>query len=229
MSGENSFHYALSFAVVGMDGCGKRRLINSFISNAEVGSVSAEDDKGVSEPGIHFDEKVVSALGRVYRLEYMRVSGPSALEDYSARLVSASSALIVVYDVSNPNSFQVARRWVARMNSLIPFSVPSLLLCNKIDLPKSEHMVPTSEGKAFALKHDMLYFEVSAVTHEAVFEAFTRVQTTLFSHLPLRNPDIGLLVARGIHAGENVGVSEELRMRAASYIPGCTANIDELF
>ena len=54
-----------------------------------------------------------------------------------------------------------------------------ILVGNKSDL-ESQRQVPTDEGKAFARKNDLMFFETSAKTSVGVEETFTQATKMIY-------------------------------------------------
>lgn len=71
--------------------------------------------------------------------------------------------VVIVYDVSDRESFTAIPRWMQRVRTISPF-VSGVLIANKIDLEKEgRRVVSEEEGKKFAYDLGLEYFETSAV------------------------------------------------------------------
>ena len=92
-----------------------------------------------------------------------------------------SHGAIVVYDISSQTSFSKAQNWVRKLRCNRPASMVIALTGNKqdvIDSPSwcsSDRQVETDDARAFAEKHNLLFFETSAKTGEKVTELFDSV------------------------------------------------------
>lgn len=74
-----------------------------------------------------------------------------------------ASAFLIVYDVTNDESFKNCKQWLERVRSLRP-EKPLLgcIVANKIDLEERQK-VSTSDGQDFARSNGLEYFETSAL------------------------------------------------------------------
>lgn len=91
----------------------------------------------------------------------------------SSRCTSAARAVILVYDVTDPNSFASLVHWHAVVPDTLPIGTPLYVAANKIDL--AEQMgVNEPQARRFAAAHQAQFFRVSAITGEGLdilFEA----------------------------------------------------------
>ena len=83
-------------------------------------------------------------------------------------------AIILVYDVTQEDSFEDLDFWITKINK----EVENAILClagNKNDVEEKEKKIPTSKGKAFAEKNNMIFYEISAKTGSGVKELFQEI------------------------------------------------------
>ena len=78
----------------------------------------------------------------------------SIVESYFRNIISA----FIIYDVSDRETFQNVPRWLERINKTNPTKKFIVLIGNKTDL---ERKVSKEEGKNYAKKNDLLFFEMS--------------------------------------------------------------------
>ncbi|MES1901924.1 MAG: hypothetical protein MHPSP_000144 [Paramarteilia canceri] len=85
-----------------------------------------------------------------------------------------SSGSIIVYDITDEESFEGVAHWVEEIRKYSNTPMPLLIIGNKSDL---EHLrkVETNAGKNLASKYDAGFMEVSAKTGENVNEAFMAI------------------------------------------------------
>lgn len=95
---------------------------------------------------------------------------------------------IVVYDITNKQSFiDIEEKWMLELSSQCP-KIPSILLGNKFDL-KSDREVSIVEGKALAQKYGMLFMETSA-KNRSVEYAMAELVIEMMNK-PGDKPDVG--------------------------------------
>ena len=82
------------------------------------------------------------------------------MEQLNKLFYKDSDGALIVYDVTNEESYNRVGYWIQELRSHVPH-VKLVLLGNKCDLV-SERKVPTDKAKAFARDNKMYFFEVSA-------------------------------------------------------------------
>lgn len=86
-----------------------------------------------------------------------------------------ANGVIVVFDVTNKNSFANLTQWLTEVTEFTPKSPdekpPRLLIGNKCDL-ESRREVEREKAEKFAQEHGMKYIETSAVSTVNIKEAF---------------------------------------------------------
>jgi len=70
--------------------------------------------------------------------------------------------VIMVYDVTNPASFENLEMWAQHFKTVCPGKqMIGCVVANKIDLSE-RIVVPRESGEAFAREHDLEFFDASA-------------------------------------------------------------------
>jgi small GTP-binding protein len=88
----------------------------------------------------------------------------------------AARAALIVYDVTEKESFASLSKWHEILDDSVPSGVATFIVANKIDL-EDDIVVDEAEAKQFAAAHAAKLFHVSAVTGaglEALFEAVAK-------------------------------------------------------
>ncbi|VDK74321.1 unnamed protein product [Litomosoides sigmodontis] len=116
--------------------------------------------------GVDFRERSVAIDGELIRVQLWDTAGQ---ERYRQSIVSHYyrnvSAVVFVYDVSNPSSFHSLNDWISecRKHSVSSTNdTPHILIGNKCDLTL-ENKVKTDAAQMFADQNDMALFETSAL------------------------------------------------------------------
>ncbi len=112
------------------------------------------------------------------------VAGQQSFEFARRNYYTHSQGFLLVFDVTNPTSFQNLDKWVAEIRAICP-NAPGILVGNKADLPN-----PKISEKDFALKSEQLTASgrvlTSAKTGSKVNDAFDLLGRTLLTSLKLR-------------------------------------------
>ena len=96
---------------------------------------------------------------------------------------------LIVYDVTNPITFQNVPNWIAELEKNCG-SVPFCLIGNKIDLrSQAESAITTEEGLVLSeqLKREnkhVIAQETSAATGDGIDEAFINLSKVIIEHTP---------------------------------------------
>mmetsp|Transcript_34613 Transcript_34613/g.97610 ORF Transcript_34613/g.97610 Transcript_34613/m.97610 type:complete len:216 (+) Transcript_34613:360-1007(+) len=129
----------------------------------------------LSTIGIDFRRKRVNVEGHDIDLQMWDTAGQERFHTITQAYYRGVDAVLLVYDVSNRNSFAHVRKWIGdveKHNDRFD-SVKLLLVANKRDLPPNLHKVSMEEGKGLAAEFGIDLIETSAKTGENVEEAFT--------------------------------------------------------
>ena len=78
---------------------------------------------------------------------------------------------MLVYDITDLESFQNLTSWLIEIEKNANKSVHIILVGNKSDL-ENERKVSVEQGKEFALQHGMKFYETSAKSSYNVFDSF---------------------------------------------------------
>ncbi|KAH0794614.1 rab11 protein [Histomonas meleagridis] len=91
---------------------------------------------------------------------------------------TGSHGALIVFDVSNKESFESLPTWLEMVKDESPNYV-TFLVGNKIDI-EEDRTIPEEMIKEFATKNDLRFFECSALTGEGVSEIFMKLFTEIF-------------------------------------------------
>ena len=155
----------------------KCRLL--IIGDSEVGKTSflSRYSKGIfnltylATAGIEFFSKDEKINNEIIRVELWDTAGTEKFQSLSASFFSKAEGIMVMFDVSNQNSFENLINWTesikTHLNKEID-NIPVIIIGNKIDLIKRE--ITTNEAKEYCGELGFKYFETSAKTGENVNE-----------------------------------------------------------
>ena len=89
-----------------------------------------------------------------------------------------ASAAIVVYDITNENSFESVKMWIRELQQLGPPDIVIAIAGNKTDLV-DQREVPTENGIAYAEKISAVFAETSALNASNVNYLFEEISKKL--------------------------------------------------
>ncbi|KAG8236211.1 hypothetical protein J437_LFUL016215 [Ladona fulva] len=125
------------------------------------------ESKFLSKPeatiGLDFREKTLTVDGEEIKLQLWDTAGQERFrKSMVAHYYRNVHAVILVYDVTKPSSFQGLNHWIEECNSHnLTREIPRLLIGNKCDSGETR-AVQTSVAQKFADFHNMPLFETSA-------------------------------------------------------------------
>jgi Ras-related protein Rab-11A len=93
---------------------------------------------------------------------------------------------LVVYDITNRQSFLELNRWLREINSQVDTDCVILVVGNKCDL-ENRRDVSTEEAAKFAEKYDLSFLETSALNRTNVDAAFTTLIQQIYKRQHQKN------------------------------------------
>ena len=153
---------------LGDQGVGKSSILNRF-------SHDKFEEEYQSTIGLDFHSKNETINGANVRLLLYDTAGQEKFKSLIPMYIRDANIIIVVYDISNKDSFIHTEHWVNETKDLKREDAIFVLVGNKIDL-EDKRVVQKKEAEDFATEKGFLFHEVSAKTGEKVQDLFeTRI------------------------------------------------------
>eukprot|EP00915_Cephaloidophora_sp_WS-2016_P008693 GHVH01012119.1.p1 GENE.GHVH01012119.1~~GHVH01012119.1.p1 ORF type:complete len:198 (-),score=23.24 GHVH01012119.1:64-657(-) len=127
--------------------------------------------------GIDFLSKTLYMEDRTVRLQLWDTAGQERFRSLIPSYIRDSSAAVIVYDVTNRESFENTKQWIDDVRAERGDDVVLALVGNKIDLDNRE--VSSEEGEARAKEHGLLFVETSAKAGHNIKSVFRQIATNL--------------------------------------------------
>jgi small GTP-binding protein len=117
-----------------------------------------------------------------------------------------AQAAIVVYDLTNADTFARAKSWIKELQRQANPNIVIALVANKLDLG-SKRVVNTEEAQAYADENGLLFMETSAKSGQNVNEIFVAIAKKLPKEAPKPTGDRANRVDlnQGAEAGQRNG------------------------
>jgi Ras-related protein Rab-8A len=151
--------------MLGDSNVGKSCLVLKFVDE-RTGPI-----KSMPTIGIDFKIKRIMLGGRSVRLSIFDTAGQERYRTITASYYRGSQGIVLVYDITERNSFESMRNWLEQIDQCADARVMKVLVANKVDL-EDARKVDRSEGEALAREFNMKYFETSAQTGLNVTDVF---------------------------------------------------------
>lgn len=167
----------LKLFLIGPSNVGKSTLVSRFVTDSVTFDCQPTIGFDYKSKGIELEEKRV-------RLLFCDTAGQARFRFMNpADHYRGAMGLILVYDVTNEESFQeLVHYWIPHIKEGRANDVNKIVVGTKCHL-KSKKQVETIRGQTFADKYEMPFYEVSAETGENVKEAFICLASLVFNRL----------------------------------------------
>jgi len=136
------------------------------------------DDTYQATIGIDFLSKTMYLEDRVTRLQLWDTAGQERFRSLIPSYIRDSSVAIIVYDITNKQSYQNVDKWIDDVRDERGEDVVIMLVGNKNDL-NNHRQVTMMEGEEKAKKLNVMFMETSAKSGENIKTLFRTVATKL--------------------------------------------------
>jgi small GTP-binding protein len=124
--------------------------------------------------GVEFETKMVTKNGKIYKLQIWDTAGQEAFRSITQSYYRGAAGCILMYDVSNRDTFDSIQRWHDDVKMRCESEVIMILVGNKIDLDKRRE-VSIEEGQQLAEKLGVKFFETSVMQPININECFLHI------------------------------------------------------
>jgi small GTP-binding protein len=144
----------MKIVIAGECNVGKTNIIGRFVNNTFDRNIS-------STIGIDYIKKNLQIFKRDVNLLIFDTAGQEKFRAVSNTMFRGATAVILVYDITNFESFEKINFWLDEVKKYSLSSIPICLIGNKIDL-ENDRMVKTEIAARFAQQNALFFFETSA-------------------------------------------------------------------
>jgi small GTP-binding protein len=159
----DDYESVFKLLIIGNSGVGKSNMLLRFTRNKF-------DDTYDITIGVDFGVKNVICDDTIYKLQIWDTAGQETFKSMTQTFYRGADGCIIVYDITNKESFNNVPSWLSSVRRLVP-DIVVILVGNKIDMDYKRE-VTTNEGKDFAEKNNIQFFETSTKTAENINECF---------------------------------------------------------
>jgi len=180
--------YQFKLVLLGDSAVGKSSLVLRFVKKQFF-------EYQESTIGAAFLTQTIQLSDAIVKFEIWDTAGQERYHSLAPMYYRGAAAAVVVYDITNRQSFLRAKSWIKELQRQ---GSPSIVIClagNKLDLAE-QRAVETDEARSYAEENNLLFFETSAKTNHQVNDLFKAIATKL----PRQAPN------QGGRAGANAGV-----------------------
>jgi Ras-related protein Rab-1A len=185
------FDYLFKVLLIGDSGTGKSNLLLRYADDfykADIGSTI----------GVDFKVCTRTIEGKVARMYLWDTAGQERFRTITNSYYRGSHGIVVVYDVTDRESFSRVRMWMQEIAKYAGPSTQKLLVGNKVDLV-SKRVVTTDEGHMMAEELEVHFLETSALNShnvESAFEMLLRDMVANATEIEAPQSSLGLPLRR---------------------------------
>lgn len=161
---------SVKLVLLGEAAVGKSSLVLRFVN---------DDFQENKEPtiGAAFLTQKCTLDERMVKFEIWDTAGQERFASLAPMYYRNAQAALVTYDLTKASSLDKAKHWINELHRQASPQITIALVGNKLDLciegdEEDRRMVSSDEARAFADENNLLFFETSAKTGEAVKEVF---------------------------------------------------------
>ncbi|MHA1584577.1 MAG: GTP-binding protein [Promethearchaeota archaeon] len=180
----------LKIIVAGDKDVGKTSLIHRYINDTFQANTMATI-------GVDFMTKHLTIDGNEIRLSLWDFAGEDKFRNLFPSYCSGANAAIILYDITNPDSFTGLDDWMNLINSSTG-SIEKLLICAKHDLI-ADAKVSDEEAENFVKQNDISDFmHSSAKTGENISNIFEFITRKIIENTLQKCPFCGEIIAKDL-------------------------------
>lgn len=153
--------------ILGDASCGKSSIILRYVS----GTFS---DHSTPTVGATFMSKVIDFDKKSIKLSIWDTAGQERYHSLASSYARDSRACILVYDITNRESFLNLEKWFDAIKEVVPDDVTIFVVGNKEDMVENE-AVSLEEARQYAFSIKGNYMRTSAKLDNGIKELFTEI------------------------------------------------------
>lgn len=147
------------------EGCvGKTSLVLRYVENKF-------NDKHVTTLQASFLNKKLNVGGKRVNLAIWDTAGQERFHALGPIYYRDSNGAILVYDITDEDSFQKVKNWVKELRRMLGQDVTLCIVGNKTDMEKDRH-VPVQDAEAYAASVNATHLHTSAKLNKGIEELF---------------------------------------------------------
>ena len=154
----------MKFLIVGDSGVGKTCILFRFANDSF-------NSAFISTIGIDFRIKTLELQDRKIKLQIWDISGNRKFHDYSLCHYQGATGILLVYDVTDEESFLNIHNWVQTIKEVADPDVKKIIVGNKCDIGYKRR-ISKVQGENLANENNAKFLETSARLGTNISKAF---------------------------------------------------------
>merc|ERR1712099_129428 len=158
------YDYVFKLVLIGDSGVGKSCLLLRFADDTYT-------ESHISTIGVDFKIRTIQLDGKTIKLQIWDTAGQERFRTITSSYYRGAHGIIVVYDVTDQDSFNNVKQWLQEIDRYASESVNKLLVGNKCDMT-TKKVVDYTTAKEYADSLGIPFLETSAKNNTNVEQAF---------------------------------------------------------
>eukprot|EP00598_Pedospumella_elongata_P001738 CAMPEP_0184970538 /NCGR_PEP_ID=MMETSP1098-20130426/2982_1 /TAXON_ID=89044 /ORGANISM="Spumella elongata, Strain CCAP 955/1" /LENGTH=206 /DNA_ID=CAMNT_0027492483 /DNA_START=88 /DNA_END=708 /DNA_ORIENTATION=- len=172
---DNAFDMQIKLLMIGDSGVGKTCLLLRYANDSFSPTF-------ITTIGIDFKIKNIQLDGKRIKLQIWDTAGQERFRTITTSYFRGAQGILLVYDVTDRNSFISIRNWVAQIQMHADVNVNKILIGNKCDC-QDQRAISYEEGEALAKEYNIHFYETSAKQDLNVEKSFITIATDVKNRL----------------------------------------------
>ena len=173
-----NFDLSIAILFLGDSLVGKSNMIYRFTENKYSGEL-------LTSIGFDIKTKIIKIMNKNILVKIYDTAGQERFNAITTSLFQKIQGIILVYDISNEESFNNINFWISQINDNF-LNIKCILAGNKCDL-KNERIISKKEGENFAKKNNFKFFETSSKTGHNVNEIIYEIVRDIYINDNIRD------------------------------------------
>lgn len=180
-----NYDYLFKILLVGDSGVGKSAILSRYVDEIYT-------EEFISTVGVDFKIKTIDIHNQVCKIQVWDTAGQERFKSITSVYYKGANGCIMVYDITNKNSFNNIHNWLIELEKYSPKDIPILLVGNKSDMTK-ERMVSEEDGIQLAKDYNLDFVETSAKKNDNIDTAFLSLSEKIkVIQKPIRDKQIDI-------------------------------------
>ncbi|KXN90058.1 Ras-related protein Rab-4A [Leucoagaricus sp. SymC.cos] len=159
-----TYDFLMKYIIIGEAGTGKSCLLHHFTHNSF-------KDHSQHTIGVEFSSRTVKLGEKRIKLQLWDTAGQERFRSVTRSYYRGAAGAILVYDITNRESFTNLDRWLADARALASSHLVVVLVGNKLDR-EEDREVEWAEASRWAAENNVHFLEASSLTGDNVEAPF---------------------------------------------------------
>ncbi|CAF0918170.1 unnamed protein product [Rotaria sordida] len=178
--------FSFKILIIGESSVGKSSLMTRFVDDTFQSAF-------VSTIGVDFKVRTLMIDNYPCKVQIWDTAGQERFRVITTTYYRDADGVLIVYDVTNSETFSRIRRWIEEINKYCDENIPKVIIGNKDDIASQDDkslkkVISTEDIEQYACEMNLPFFETSAKDNKNVNEAFYAItRLVLQKRLETRN------------------------------------------